>query len=157
MNEKPEVILLVGVPATGKSWASDQLGEHFEHVPHDSYIGAPADAYVNAIAERAKTAKKPVLCEAPFSVSQTRAPLEAKGFRVTPVFLEEKEDVLRSRWKERGMSEASTIQGHLSRQRTYRARAIELNAYIGTSTEVLTYLTTQAKLRASAQKKRKQK
>lgn len=134
------VVLLVGVPAAGKSWTSDQLADKFDYVHHDLFIGMTGNAYLSAIIERSKVATKPLLCEAPFSVSQTKEPLEKLGFRVLPVFLYEEESVLRARWKERGMNADATIRGHLTRQRTYRDRAREVGAFIGNSAQVTEHL-----------------
>jgi hypothetical protein len=134
------VILLVGVPAAGKSWTSEQLTDKFDYVHHDLFINMTGNAYLRAIIERSKTATRPLLVEAPFSISQTKDPLEERGFRVYPVFLFEEESVLRARWKTRGMNADATIRGHLTRQRTYRERARETGAFIGSSAQVLQYL-----------------
>ena len=51
------VYLVVGVPASGKSWVCEQLKDKFEYVHHDGfiYLKQPG-AYLNAIFETAKTA-----------------------------------------------------------------------------------------------------
>lgn len=134
------VVLLVGVPATGKSWTSEQLTDKFDYVHHDLYIKMTGNAYLRAIIERSKTATKPLLCEAPFSVSQTKAPLEERGFRVVPVYLFEEPSELRRRWQARGMNDDATIRGHLTRQNTYRLRARESGSFVGNSVQVLEHL-----------------
>lgn len=134
------VVLLVGVPAAGKSWTSERLGDKFDYVHHDLFINMTGNAYLSAIIERSKSATKPLLAEAPFSVSQTQVPLEQKGFRVFPVYLFEEEAELRRRWTERGNVSDATVRGHLTRQRTYRERARETGAFIGNSAQVLRHL-----------------
>ncbi len=134
------VVLLVGVPAAGKSWTSEQLGDKFDYVHHDLFINMTGNAYLSAIIERSKTATKPLLCEAPFSVSQTKDPLEQRGFHVVPVYLFEEESVLRPRWAQRGNVSDSTMRGHLSRQLTYRLRAREAGDFVGNSAQVLEHL-----------------
>jgi hypothetical protein len=134
---KKKVHMLIGCPSSGKSWACAQLKEKFTHVAHDDFIKAPT-SYVNAILKIAQSSQKPLLIEAPFSISQTKEPLEAAGLEVKPWFIIEKPDVLIDRYQKR---EGRPIpQGHLSRQLTYEERAKEMNAFKGTSSEVLAKL-----------------
>jgi hypothetical protein len=134
------VVLLAGVPASGKSWVCEQLASRFLYVPHDDFMDAPGDAYVRHIFHAARTQDRPVLAETPFSVSKIREPLEAHGLFVTVVYLRESERVLRERWHARGLVSAPTIAGHVKRQETYRVRALETGAFMGTSAQVLTHL-----------------
>lgn len=153
MNAKPEVILLVGVPASGKSWTAESVADHFDCFRHDDFIGKPEGAYLEAISARARAGGKPVLCETPFSMSKIQAGLEALGVKAKPVFVTAPEGLLQGRWDARGNVAEAARRGHLNRQATYLGRANEMGAFVGTSAEVSKYLTTLAGARA-AQKKR---
>jgi adenylate kinase family enzyme len=135
--------LVCGVPASGKSYACEQLTEKFEYVHHDGfiYLKQPG-AYVKAVIEKARTATKPLLIEAPFSISQTKEPLEAAGIRVIPVFIIENSSVLTARYEKREGKEKARryLPGHLSRQETFLKRALDWGSFRGTSSEVLEYL-----------------
>jgi adenylate kinase family enzyme len=137
------IFLLVGVPAAGKSWVSERLSGKYEYVHHDLFIGMAGDAYVKAILERARGATKPLLGEAPFSVSQIKEPLERAGLKVVPVFIHADEKELHRRWDGRGNVSDSTRKGHLTRQQTYAERARALGAFRGSSSDVLSYLNRQ--------------
>lgn len=130
------VYLLVGVPASGKTWVAKQLLDRFELVANDDYIGKD---YVGAILKASRREEgKPVLAEAPFSVSQVVDPLKAAGRKVIPVFILETEQKLTARYFER---EGGQIpQGHITRQGTYEVRAKAMDAFSGTSAEVLEHL-----------------
>lgn len=135
-----QIYMVVGVPCSGKSWVCEQLRDRFHYVRHDDYIDRD---YVNEIVRVANStrmlpAAKPLLIETPFSMSQILEPLEKAGFNVTPVFILETREVLRDRYRAR---EGTPIpQGHLTRQDTYRVRASHMQAFRGTSSEVLRYL-----------------
>jgi hypothetical protein len=130
------IYLLVGVPASGKTWVTDQLKDKFCLVPHDEYIGKD---YVEAIVEARMHTDKPILCETPFSVRKITNELNALGYEVTPVFIIEDEDTLRQRWAERG-TDISARLGHLSRQCTYVHRAHFNGTFLGNSEQVLEHL-----------------
>lgn len=137
---KPKVHMVIGVPSAGKTWVCNQLKEKFHHIAHDDFIKAPI-SYVNAIIQAAKNATKPILIEAPFSISQTKEPLEKAGIEIKPWFIIEKPEVLIDRYESR---EGKPIpNGHLTRQLTYEQRAYEQNAFKGTSTEVLEKLRSE--------------
>ncbi len=150
-NKPQPVYLLIGTPGSGKTWVAKQLAEEFSFVPHDKFIevehlprsaGAyrrtPQDEYLAAIEKQARISLKPVLAETPFSISQIKNPLEARGLRVLPVFIIESNAVTTERYQAR---EKKLIpQGHLTRIETYRQRARELKAPQGTSDEMLAYL-----------------
>jgi hypothetical protein len=129
------ITLLVGVPGSGKTWATNQLSDKYHVVANDAHIGKD---YAAAIVEAAHTANKPVLCEAPFSISQVKDKLQSRGFRVKPVFIIEADNVLQQRYSSR---EGRNIpQGHITRQRTYRQRAADGGHFAGTSSQVLEHL-----------------
>lgn len=133
------VYLVIGVPSSGKSWIASQLTS-FTYVHHDGYIGHinQPRVYVKEIVKQAMVSDKPILAEAPFSISQIKDPLEARGIKVIPVFIIEDHKVLNDRYWER---ERKPIpQGHLTRQQTYKKRATEWKSFMGTSSECLEFL-----------------
>jgi len=131
--------LVIGVPCSGKSWVCEQLKDRFCYVRHDDHIGGH---YVDVIIRTATMVTKPLLIETPFSVSQIKDALEKKGFTITPVFILESPEVLNQRYRAR--EGTPIITGHLTRQETYRQRAVDWGAYRGTSEEVLRYLQSMA-------------
>lgn len=131
------IYLIVGCPGSGKSWVCEQLTDSFEYIDHDLYIGMN-EAYHEAIVEAAEKGRYSVLTEAPFSISQIKDPLEAAGLTVIPVFIIEEHDVIAERYRNREGKEIP--KGHLTRQETYRQRAEEWEAFMGTSEEVLEHL-----------------
>lgn len=140
MKRPQPIYLVVAVPGSGKSWVCDQLTDLFHYVHHDGYIGhiKHPEAYVDAILEATETAKKPLLTEAPFSISKIKDPLEAAGHKVKPVFIIEDPAVLSARYLKR--EKKPIPKGHLTRMGTYAARAKAWKAFTGTSQEVLDYL-----------------
>lgn len=133
------IYLVIGVPGSGKSWVCEQLTDKFEYVHHDGfiYLKQPG-AYLNAIMEAIPTATKPLLIEAPFSISQTMDPLVKAGHKVIPVFIIEEDKVVAERYSQR--DKKPIPKGHLTRMQTYKQRAKEWDAFQGTSSEVFKYL-----------------
>ena len=136
------IYLIVGVPASGKSWVCNQLREQCEYIAHDDHIAIPSAYLRKVLFQLSKCPTKAVLIEAPFSMG-IMDDLLAKGYFVQPVFVIEKESVLRERYRLRGRNEEHIIRGHLTRQETYRLRAINHKAFAGDSSAVLTYLREQ--------------
>ena len=132
------VYLVVGCPGSGKSWVCEQLKDRFHYVHHDLFIGMAGAAYVWELFQAAYTADRPVLGEAPFSVSEIVEPLKAFGVKVRPVFISEAPQVIARRYLKR--EKKSIPKGHLTRQETYAKRAKAMRAFSGTSSEVLDYL-----------------
>jgi broad-specificity NMP kinase len=132
------VILLVGVPASGKTWVTSQLTDRYTVVEQDDFIDREGE-YALAIAEAAGEGSRAVIANAPFGTSELFASLVERGCEVEMVFLLEDEVVLQARWDERGTLDRAR-KSHLSRQRTYAARAAELGAFAGTSPEALEHL-----------------
>lgn len=130
--------MVVGVPGSGKSWVCEQLTELFEYVHHDLYIGMAGQTYVKAIIKASRTAEKPLLIEAPFSISEIKEPLEASGFRVIPVFILEHPAVVAARYRKR--EQKSIPPAHITRLRTYAERAKKWNSFSGTSKQVFEHL-----------------
>jgi hypothetical protein len=135
-----DIYVIVGVPASGKSWVADQLKDIFEYVHHDGYIYLknPA-AYLTAVRNASVKATRPLLIECPFSM-QILEDLVTFGYDVTPVFIIEKESALRDRYVQRQRHEEHIIKGHLTRQDTFLKRAVERKAFWGNSLSVLAYL-----------------
>jgi hypothetical protein len=140
VKPKVKAYMVIGCPGSGKSWVCDQLEklEKFKYVHHDLYIGMAGPKYVDAILDAAKETEKPILCEAPFSISQLKEPLEKAGIDVIPVFIQELPHTIRTRYWQREKKDIPN--GHLTRQNTYAQRAKEWNAFQGTSGEVLEHL-----------------
>lgn len=130
-----QVYMVVGCPGSGKTWVCEQLRDRFTYVPHDDHIGGN---YVREIKRQAEHAIKPLLIETSFSMAIVEDPLKMAGFHVECVFIQEAPGVIEERYKAR---EGKPLpEAHLTRQRTYKARAIERNAFHGTSEAVLAYL-----------------
>jgi hypothetical protein len=128
-----EVLILVGAPGSGKTWVSDQLKDIFDVVEHDNY----KSGYCYVLAKRA-LGEKPVLGNTPFGLSDIMKSLLMHGVKCIPVFVIESDHVVSERYEKR---EGRAIpQGHITRQQSYIARAKELNAFKGTSTQVLEHL-----------------
>ena len=144
---KMPIYLVVGVPGSGKSWVCEQLKDDYTYVHHDGfiYLKQPG-AYVQEVLKVAGNyPKKPLLIEAPFSVSETVKPLEAHGYRVIPVYIIEDPQVVSARYMKR---EGRFIPpGHLTRMQTYKLRAEAQKAFHGTSTEVYNHLKSLAEAR----------
>ncbi len=131
--------MVVGAPGSGKTWVCDQLKNKFNLIHHDGYIHLKEPgSYVKAILKEAPESSKPVLIEAPFSVSQTQEPLENAGYTVVPVFIIEDESTHRKRYAQR--EKKNIPQGHLTRTQTYLQRAKEGKHFYGTSEQVLRHL-----------------
>lgn len=130
------ITLLVGVPGVGKSYVCSRLIDKYDYVSHDRFMKRH-DEYVAEILSRAKQSEF-VLCEAPFSMSETVGPLEASGHTVRPVFIIEEPVILAARYMK---DRAKPIpKGHLTRQDTYLKRAIAGGHFFGTSEQVLEHL-----------------
>lgn len=126
--------LIVGAPGSGKTWIGNQLKDQFDYLPHDDYPNPKV--YISAIKRLMQFNTKPILIETPFSVS-----VYTEALTVTPVFIIETPEVTKQRYESR--ENKPIPQGHLSRIETYRQRAAELNAFSGTSEEVLKYLKSK--------------
>jgi len=143
-----KIYLLVGAPASGKTWICSQLEDKFHLIHHDGfiYLKEPG-AYVKQILKEAPEAEKPVLIEAPFSVSQTVEPLEKAGYKVEPVYIIEDERTHSQRYLDREKREGrwsdekwKHLAGHVTRTKTYLKRAKEGGHFHGTSAEVLEHM-----------------
>lgn len=138
-----KVYLVIGCPASGKTWVCEQLKKEFAYVPHDVFIGKPADSYVEFVKDFAKKSSRPMLMEAPFSISQLKEPLERAGMTVICVFIQEDHNVIAARYSKRDKKQIP--KGHLVRQDTYAARARQWGSFSGTTNEVLEHLKKVSK------------
>lgn len=138
-----KLYMLVGCPGSGKSWVANQMKSKMDYIAHDNFIKTPT-TYLNHILSHLKDKKgdSPLLIETPFSISQLKEPLESRGVDVECVFIQEQDQVIRSRYETR---EGKPIpSGHLTRQQTYAERAKTTGSFHGTSNQVLDYLNSKA-------------
>lgn len=132
------IYLVCGVPGSGKSWVCEQLGDKYNYLSHDSFIGMPKHAYQNALIKLARSSDKPVLGDVPFMISILIENLKASNATVIPYFVIENPLTTRTRYEAR---EGKPIPPqHLTRIATVKQRAIQYRAPKGTSTEVLALL-----------------
>src|SRR4051812_36514432 len=99
LMSKPQPIYLVcGVPGSGKTWVCDQLKDHFDYVPHDSYLIAQ---YADALIKRAEHSDRPVLGEAPFRISLLIDQIRKEGIQCRAYFVIEPEHTVKARYEKR--------------------------------------------------------
>lgn len=135
---RKKIIAVVGAPGSGKTWVCNQLKDKYNYIPHDDYIGKD---YVKAIIDRSNYGTT-TLIEIPFSITQIKEPLEAEGLDFETVFIIEDEKTLSDRYLKR---EGKPIpKGHLTRQQTYAARAVEYKSFKGTAEQVLKHLKSKS-------------
>lgn len=142
--------MVVGAPGSGKTWVCSQLQYKFHLIHHDGFIYLKHPdpmAYVKEILKEAPRATKPVLIEAPFSVSKTKEPLEKAGYKVETIYIIENERTHSQRYLEREKREGRWsedkrrhLAGHLTRTKTYLERAKGDGSFHGTSSEVLEHM-----------------
>jgi gluconate kinase len=133
-----KVILLVGVPCSGKSWITSQLHDEFTVMEQDDFIG---QSYFNVVREALKHSQKPIITNTPFGMSELMASLEQAGAEVEPVYVIDHPDTLQARYMAR--NQRALPQGHLTRQLTYMDRAKDTGAFWGTSEQVLKHLRSK--------------
>jgi hypothetical protein len=142
------IVLLAGVPASGKSWVASRARNDFHYLPHDGYKRDKYSDQLNdyladiVIAATNINSKKPLLIETPFSVSRIAGPLERMGFQVIVVYVLETEDTLFKRHTTRGTEARAS---YLTQQVTYYDRAILSDSFHGTSEEALAHILQLAK------------
>lgn len=137
-KEPNKITIVVGVPCSGKSWVCNQLAEKYDYIPHDEYMHSH-NAYIGAVVAAANSGDRPVLAEIPFSMSDMERVLTKHRLPHEFVYIVEPEETLKDRYKTRENKDIP--QGHLTRQKTYEARADFSDAVKGTSTEILRYLS----------------
>ncbi len=134
------VILLCGVPGSGKTWVMNQL-PNYECVHNDDYIGGSRSKMVRDVWEAARK-DRTVIVDCPFAERELRQDLESMGLRVKPVFIVEEPDVVKERYEAREGKQVS--KATLTRADTIVDRADEWMAIMGTSAEILHYLRETA-------------
>lgn len=137
-----KIYILVGSPGVGKTWVSNQLKDQYNVKEYDDYMYSKPNIYQAALINAASE-DKPVLANTPFGLSDLIEALEHNRIEVIPVFIIEHPALLSQRYQQR--ENKPIPKGHITRQQTYYNRAIELNAFKGTSLEVLNYLKDQVK------------
>lgn len=136
MAENKRVFLLIGVPSSGKSWVAKHLGDKVNYVSHDDHIDQD---YVRSIIKKYQSSDpRPLLIETPFGMNDLVESLKQRSIEITPLFITEHPIVLSQRYFDRENKDIP--KGHLTRQNTYLDRAKKLNAFAGTSKEVLKHL-----------------
>lgn len=128
------VYLLVGAPASGKSWVASQLTEKFHYI---SYDDNPKSQHLSLL-QQAPT-DKPILFDPTFKIS-TIIKRHSDEFDFKIVAINEMEGVLRFRVEHRGGEWTPTI---LKRNEQVKKRYEKYGTggFIGTSSEVLRYLS----------------
>ncbi len=134
---KQAVILLCGVPGSGKTWVMKQLPARYQLVHHDDYIGH-AQAHLAAAVNEAAKGPKPVVADCPFAERAFREALEAHGLEVYPFFVVEPPDVVAQRYMAREGKPAA--KATLTRAVTIADRAREWAAPMGSADETLRHL-----------------
>ncbi len=134
---KQAVILLCGVPGSGKTWVMRQLPERFCTIHNDDYIGH-AREHLAAVVDEAAKGSRPVVVDCPFAERGFRDALEALGLEVYPFFIVEPPEVVAQRYEAREGKPASAAT--LTRARTIADRAREWGAPMATADETLRHL-----------------
>lgn len=131
-----KVILLCGVPGSGKTWIMKQISGKYGCVHNDEYIGKPRQTMIHAVLGMANY--KTVVVDCPFGERDLKNQLESQGGSVFPLFIVEKPSVIKMRYESRESKPAT--QATLTRAHTILDRVMEWNSPYGTSTEVLKML-----------------
>ena len=140
---RQKVYLVIGVPGSGKSWVCNQLKDKFVYKNHDARLGHAnqPELYINDILEAAEGATKPILIEAPFSISAIKDPIEEAGYEVEPIVIADDDYVISMQYKLDPTRQGNDIpKGHLTRMGTYIQRAKTLGWFHGNSSQVLEHL-----------------
>ncbi len=134
MSQYQAVVLLCGVPASGKTWVMKQLTGKYTPVQNDDYI-AHNKAYLAEVVTHAALGKLPVLVDCPFGERELKGLLESRGLKVYPFFIVEPAEEVAQRYARREGKPAS--KSTLTRAATIADRANEWSAPQGTSAEIL--------------------
>jgi len=130
-RDEKSVIMVCGVPGSGKSWVCEQLKDKFTYVSHDDYIGKSlVDATIAATADG-----KTVLIDCPFAERVLRDELIKRGVTVKPYFIVEPLTVVEARYLKRdgkALPKASA-----TRASTIVNRAVEWGSPYGKSDVIL--------------------
>lgn len=130
-----KVILLCGVPGSGKTYVASQLTSKYNYQEQDDIH--PNEFYDKIIYE-ASMGNKPVLLTCPFNERAIREKLEHKGLEVVPVFIVETPEVVKERYyKREGKYPKPNV---VTRATTIMNKVKEWDASFGTSEAILEYL-----------------
>lgn len=132
-----KVTLLCGVPGSGKTWVMSHLGQLYEQIHNDDYIGSPRSTMTRAVWEAARK-DRPVIIDCPFAERELREDLNSMGLQVTPVFIVEDAETVQERYEARENRPIS--KANLTRAETIVNRAREWGSVMGTSDEILKLL-----------------
>lgn len=128
------VYLICGVSGSGKTWVCRQLEDKYDYIPHDEHYHNQAEVVAERITE-----DRPVITESPFGERILREQLELKhGLKVVPFFVITAPDVVAVQYYKR---EGKPLpKSAYTRASTILKRALEWNAFHGSSAEVLKHL-----------------
>jgi predicted kinase len=132
------VIILVGVPASGKSWVTERVAGLYNHIPHDDYS---REDYLHTLLHATKGSKD-ILAEAPFNAAGLVNDLKARGVVVEEWLVTAPLDEIKARYAARKGREypANFATNHAR----YEADAHRF-AYKGTSSLVAMVLKATAR------------
>lgn len=137
-KKRKPIVLLCGVPGSGKTWVIDQLDQdNYFHIPHDKFSHEKIVRY--ALQIQCDLNIKRIIIDCPFAERSLRQKLEDQHLTVIPVFIVETPETIRIRYMNREGHLPS--QNILTRAETIMDKVLEWKAYYGTSKEVLDYLT----------------
>lgn len=131
----PTVYLLVGAPASGKSWVANQLTDKFDYI---SYDGNRKKTHLDLLRT---TSVKPKLYDPTFKIS-TIIRRHSDEFTFILVGIHEEEQTLRDRMNLRGGTWTDTV---MKRNEVAKKRYEKygVNGFLGTSQEALEFLKKQ--------------
>lgn len=127
------IILICGVPGSGKTWACKQVEDKYWYVPHDDF---PVADYHKALLKAARMGDKPILGECPFRVSVLIEELRDAGGIVHPYYIVEDEATTIKRYEAR--TDKTIPKMHLTNLRKYAERGPSF-----TSEDMLKYLKSR--------------
>lgn len=132
MNNTPrKIIVIAGVPGSGKTWVATQIPTIFPHITYLSHDKHFRD-HLGAIKA---LQSNHIITESHINISKLLLDLKSAGFGVKAYFIIETPEVVRSRYEAR--EGRSIPKQHLGRIDTMRSRAREYGAFTGTSYQVL--------------------
>lgn len=129
------VYLICGVSGAGKTWLCRKLQHKFTYVPHDEHYH-----YQTPVVLEAAKGDKPVITECPFAERILKNEMEMAGLKVTPFFVVTPPDVVAAQYFAR---EGKVLpKGAYTRATTIMNRALEWQAFHGSSQEVFEHLSS---------------
>jgi dephospho-CoA kinase len=134
--KKPTIYLLIGAPASGKSWVASQLSDLYSYISYDEN---PKSSHLDLLRQEHS---KPILYDPTFKIS-TVIRRHSDEFNFVIAAIQESEETLRNRMTLRGGSWTDTV---LKRNSEIRKRYEKYGngGFIGTSSEVLCFLRQRA-------------